>query len=29
MFWVVIVLWIVLLAGFAPRQIANIVAEMS
>jgi succinate dehydrogenase / fumarate reductase cytochrome b subunit len=29
MFWVVIVLWIVLLAGFAPRQIANIIAEMS
>ena len=29
MFWIVIVLWIVLLAGFAPRQIANIVAEMS
>lgn len=29
MFWVVIALWIVLLAGFAPRQIANIVAEMS
>ncbi|HEY4153296.1 MAG TPA: succinate dehydrogenase, cytochrome b556 subunit [Pseudolysinimonas sp.] len=29
MFWVVIALWIVLLAGFAPRQLANIVAEMS
>ena len=29
MFWIVIGLWIVLLAGFAPRQIANIVAEMS
>ena len=29
MFWIVIVLWIVLLAGFAPRQIANIIAEMS
>lgn len=29
LFWVVIVLWIVLLAGFAPRQIANIIAEMS
>ena len=29
MFWVVIVLWIVLLAGFAPRQITNIIAEMS
>jgi succinate dehydrogenase / fumarate reductase cytochrome b subunit len=29
MFWIVIALWIVLLAGFAPRQIANIVAEMS
>jgi succinate dehydrogenase / fumarate reductase cytochrome b subunit len=29
MFWIVIGLWIVLLAGFAPRQIINIVAEMS
>ncbi len=29
MFWIVIVLWIVLLAGFAPRQIANIIAEAS
>ena len=29
MFWIVIALWIVLLAGFAPRQIANIIAEMS
>ncbi|MES1212396.1 MAG: succinate dehydrogenase, cytochrome b556 subunit [Leifsonia sp.] len=29
MFWIVIALWIVLLAGFAPRQLANIVAEMS
>ena len=29
MFWVVIVLWIVLLAGFAPRQITNIIAEVS
>jgi succinate dehydrogenase / fumarate reductase, cytochrome b subunit len=29
MFWIVIVLWIVLLAGFAPRQIINIIAEMS
>ena len=29
MFWIVIGLWIVLLAGFAPRQIANIIAEMS
>jgi succinate dehydrogenase / fumarate reductase cytochrome b subunit len=29
MFWIVIALWIVLLAGFAPRQITNIVAEMS
>ncbi|MEO7720471.1 MAG: succinate dehydrogenase, cytochrome b556 subunit [Pseudolysinimonas sp.] len=29
LFWIVIALWIVLLAGFAPRQIANIVAEMS
>ena len=29
MFWIVIVLWIVLLAGFAPRQIANVIAEMS
>ncbi len=29
LFWIVIALWIVLLAGFAPRQIINIVAEMS
>jgi len=29
LFWIVIVLWIVLLGGFAPRQIANIIAEMS
>ncbi len=29
MFWIVIVLWVVLLAGFAPRQIINIVAEAS
>ena len=29
MFWIVIVLWIVLLAGFAPRQIINIIAEAS
>ncbi len=29
MFWIVIALWIVLLAGFAPRQISNIIAEMS
>lgn len=29
LFWVVIVLWIVLLAGFAPRQIINVIAEMS
>ena len=29
MFWIVIALWVVLLAGFAPRQLANIVAEMS
>lgn len=29
MFWIVIGLWIVLLAGFAPRQIINIIAEMS
>jgi succinate dehydrogenase / fumarate reductase cytochrome b subunit len=27
MFWIVIGLWIVLLAGFLPRQIATIVAE--
>jgi len=27
MFWVVIALWIVLLAGFLPRQLANVVAE--
>ena len=29
LFWIVIALWIVLLAGFAPRQIANVIAEMS
>jgi succinate dehydrogenase / fumarate reductase cytochrome b subunit len=29
LFWVVIVLWVVLLAGFAPRQLTNIFAEMS
>ncbi len=29
MFWIVIALWVVLLAGFAPRQIINIVAEAS
>ncbi len=27
MFWIVIALWVVLLAGFLPRQFANIVAE--
>jgi succinate dehydrogenase / fumarate reductase, cytochrome b subunit len=27
MFWIVIALWIVLLAGFLPRQIATIIAE--
>ena len=29
LFWAVIALWIVLLAGFAPRQIINVIAEMS
>jgi succinate dehydrogenase / fumarate reductase cytochrome b subunit len=29
LFWIVIALWIVLLAGFAPRQIINVIAEMS
>ena len=27
MFWIVIVLWVVLMAGFLPRQITNIIAE--
>jgi succinate dehydrogenase / fumarate reductase, cytochrome b subunit len=29
LFWIVIVLWIVLLAGFVPRQLTNIIAEVS
>jgi succinate dehydrogenase / fumarate reductase cytochrome b subunit len=28
MFWIVIVLWIVLMAGFAPRQLMVIVSEV-
>lgn len=27
MFWIVLVLWVVLMAGFLPRQITNIIAE--
>ncbi|AWR20974.1 MULTISPECIES: succinate dehydrogenase, cytochrome b556 subunit [Aurantimicrobium] len=29
MFWVVIGLWVVLMAGFLPRQIANIILEVN
>jgi succinate dehydrogenase / fumarate reductase cytochrome b subunit len=29
MFWVVIGLWVVLMAGFLPRQIINIVLEVN
>jgi succinate dehydrogenase / fumarate reductase, cytochrome b subunit len=28
MFWIVIALWVVLMAGFAPRQLINVFAEM-
>ena len=29
MFWIVIGLWVVLMAGFLPRQIANIILEVN
>jgi succinate dehydrogenase / fumarate reductase cytochrome b subunit len=28
MFWIVIVLWVVLMAGFAPRQLMVIISEV-
>jgi succinate dehydrogenase / fumarate reductase, cytochrome b subunit len=29
LFWIVIVLWVLLLAGFIPRQLTNIIAEVT